>query len=282
VSRKVFDANLLMTVSEGSSMNSVGAKVVILAGGLGTRLREETEFRPKPMIDIGNRPILWHIMKIYAVFGYTDYIICLGYKGEMIRDYFFNYELRHRDFTITLGSGEFALHNDHNEHGWRVTLVNTGNDTMTAGRVKRVAPYLRAQRFMLTYGDGVADIDISRLMAFHQKHHKLATVTGVRPLSRYGELSVRDGLVEVFDEKPQVRGGWINGGFFVFEPEVLDLIDGDEESLETGVLVKLARLGELGVYQHDGFWQCMDNYREMQLLNELWRVGKAPWKLYAD
>jgi len=252
-------------------------KVVILAGGLGTRLREETEYRPKPMVEIGGRPILWHIMKIYAGHGFTDFIVCLGYKGDMIRDYFLNYRIRNCDFTIALDTQQITVYGNHNETGWKVTLVETGDTTMTGGRVKRIAQYLEGQPFMVTYGDGVADVDVTRLVEFHRRHGKLGTVTGVRPSSRYGELSIRDGMVRVFQEKPQVHEGCINGGFFVFEPSVLDLIEGDKSTLEDGMLSGLAKRGELAVYRHEGFWQCMDTYRETQLLNEMWRSGKAPW-----
>ena len=253
-------------------------KVAILAGGLGTRLREETEYRPKPMVEIGSRPILWHIMKIYAAHGFTDFVICLGYKGDVIRNYFLEYETRNRDFTVTLGCGQIETHDSHSEDGWRVTLSDTGEKTMTGGRIKRIGRFLGGEPFMVTYGDGVANIDIRRLMALHARHGKLATVTAVRPSSRYGELGVEDGMVRVFREKPQVHGGWINGGFFVFEPGVLDLIEGDHDTLETGLLVKLADAGELAVYQHEGFWQCMDTYREMQELEDLWSRGTAPWR----
>jgi glucose-1-phosphate cytidylyltransferase len=252
-------------------------KVVILAGGLGTRLREETEYRPKPMVEIGGRPILWHIMKIYATHGFTDFVICLGYKGDAIRDYFLNYEMRNRDFTITLGSHDIQTYGDHHERGWRITLAETGLNTMTGGRLRRAARYLGEHAFMATYGDGVADVDVTRLLAFHRSRGKLATITGVRPSSRYGELSVDNGMVKLFREKPQVHEGWINGGFFVFEPQVLDLIGGDEDTLEVNLLMKLAERGELAVYQHDGFWQCMDTYREVQMLNDLWSGGKPPW-----
>jgi glucose-1-phosphate cytidylyltransferase len=255
--------------------------VVILCGGLGTRLREETEYRPKPMVEIGSRPILWHIMKCYAHHGYTEFVLCLGYKGDMIRDYFLNYENRNRDVTVTLGSRDVEIHNAHAEAGWRVTLAETGELTLTGGRLKRVAPYL-GERFMVTYGDGVANVDIKNLVAFHEQHGKLGTVTAVHPASRFGELALAEGMVEVFQEKPQVREGWINGGFFVFQRPVLDLVAGDEESLEQGLLVKLASMKELAVYQHSGFWQCMDTYRETMALNELWRSGKAPWALWSQ
>jgi glucose-1-phosphate cytidylyltransferase len=257
-------------------------KVVILAGGLGTRLREETEYRPKPMVLIGGRPILWHIMKIYATHGFTDFVICLGYKGDVIRDYFLNYETRNRDFTITLGCGKVETHDSHAEDGWRVTLADTGEKTMTGSRIKRIQHYLGGEPFMVTYGDGVANVDIRRLVALHARHGKLATVTAVRPSSRYGELCVENGMVRVFQEKPQLgAGGWVNGGFLVFEPGALDLIGGSDETLEAGLLAKLADAGELAVYQHEGFWQCMDTYRETELLNEMWRRNCAEWKIWS-
>lgn len=255
-------------------------KVVILCGGLGTRLREETEFKPKPMIEIGGRPILWHIMKIYAHCGYDDFVMALGYKGDIIRDYFLHYEMRNRDFTITLGNRNIEIHGGHSEDGWRVTLAETGANTLTGGRLRRMAQYLGGKTFMTTYGDGIADINLNALMECHRKMEKLGTVTAVRPSSRFGELSIANGIVNVFKEKPQVHEGWINGGFFVFEPDVLDMIEGDGETLEQGLLVKLAKKGQLAVYQHEGFWQCMDTYREMELLNEMWRSGNSPWKIW--
>lgn len=255
-------------------------KVVILAGGLGTRLREETEFKPKPMVEIGGRPILWHIMKGYTHFGYTEFVLCLGYKGDVIRDYFLNYEIRNSDVTVTLGSRQIEVHNGHPETGWKVTMAETGEKTMTGGRLKRVTPYLTGGRFLLTYGDAVASVNIKDVVAFHERHGKLGTVTAVHPSSRFGELSIEKNMVEVFQEKPQVNSGWINGGFFVFEQKVLDLITGDDDSLEQGLLVKLAEMKQLAVYQHDGFWQCMDTFREMELLNELWRTGETPWSVW--
>jgi glucose-1-phosphate cytidylyltransferase len=255
-------------------------KVVLLAGGLGTRLREETEFRPKPMVDVGGRPILWHIMKSYAHYGFTDFVVCLGYKGDVIRDYFLNYENRHRDVTVTLGTRDVDVLTNHAEAGWRVTLAETGDKTLTGGRLRRVAPYLGRDRFMVTYGDGVADIDIRRLMAFHEAHGRLGTITAVRPSSRFGEVVIDRGVVQAFAEKPQVQAGWINGGFFVFEPGVLDLLTGDEESLEQSVLEKLTAMKQLAVYEHHGFWQCMDTYREMEFLNDLWVRDRASWAVW--
>lgn len=255
-------------------------KVVILAGGLGTRLREETEYRPKPMVEIGGRPILWHIMKTYSCYGHTDFVICLGYKGDVIREYFINYETHNRDFTVTLGTGHREIYNEHGETGWRVTLAETGEKTNTGGRLRRVGRYMKQETFMVTYGDGVADVDVRRLLEVHRRQGKLATITAVRPSSRYGEIRFEDDVVTLFREKPQVHEGWINGGFFVFEPEVFDLIEGDDDSLEVGLLTKLAERSQLAVYRHDGFWQCMDTYREMQALNEAWLCGHAPWKCW--
>lgn len=255
-------------------------KVVILAGGMGTRLREETEYRPKPMVQIGGRPMLWHIMKTYAHYGHNDFVICLGYKGEMIRDYFLNYETQNRDFAITLGSGKVEILGNHTEDGWRVTLADTGDKTMTGGRIKRIQKYITGETFFATYGDGVADIDIESLAAFHRRQGRLATVTAVRPSSRYGELAIEAGRVTLFREKPQVAEGWINGGFLVLEPQVFDLIEGDGDSLETGLLARLVEREQLAVYQHEGFWQCMDTYREMQQLDDLWARNAAPWRVW--
>jgi glucose-1-phosphate cytidylyltransferase len=207
-------------------------------------------------------------------------VICLGYRGDVIRDYFVNYEVRHRDVTVTLGSREVQVHGGHGEAGWSVTLAETGEGTHTGGRLGRVARYLDGDRFMVTYGDGVADIDLSELQHFHRGHGKLATLTAVRPSSRFGEVTIDNGLVRAFHEKPQVQGAWINGGFFIFERAVLDLIEGDEESLEQSLLVKLTRMQQLAVYQHQGFWQCMDTPREVDLLNELWRQDKAAWAVW--
>ncbi len=252
-------------------------KVAILAGGLGTRLREETEFRPKPMVEIGGRPILWHIMKLYAHYGHTDFVICLGYKGSVIRDYFLNYRYHNSDFTVTLGSNDVDIHNGHSENGWRVTLAETGEQTMTAGRLKRIKKYVSDDLFLATYGDGVANVDLEALLETHHRKGRLATVTAVQPSSRFGELSAADGIVHTFDEKPQVSNSWVNGGFFVFHKSVLDMIREDSESLEKGLLVRLAERGQLAVHSHNGFWQCMDNLREMELLNKMWAQGNAPW-----
>jgi glucose-1-phosphate cytidylyltransferase len=256
-------------------------KVVLLAGGLGTRLREETEFKPKPMVEIGGRPILWHIMKLYAHYGYTDFIICLGYKGDVIRDYFLNYRSRNCDVTLTLGSPLIEVHNGHTECGWRVTLAETGARTMTAGRLRRIRQYIGDdQCFLATYGDGVADINIPALVAAHKASGKSATVTAVRPSARFGELSLENGMVKTFEEKPQVSNSWINGGFLVMNTDVLGLVNDESESLEKDLLMRLASDNQLAVYQHSGFWQCMDTLRESELLDKMWQAGKAPWNVW--
>jgi glucose-1-phosphate cytidylyltransferase len=255
-------------------------KVVILAGGKGTRIREATEHRPKPMIEIGGRPILWHIMKLYAHQGFNDFVICLGYKGDVIRDYFLNYEARNADVTVTLGQRSVHLHDAVEEAGWNVTLSETGDETLTGGRLKRISRHVRDQEFMVTYGDGVADVNLAKLLEEHRKRGCLATVTAVHPASRFGELSIGSGVVQLFQEKPQVHEGWINGGFFVFNPTILDLITGDDDSLEAGLLARLASQNQLAVHQHDGFWQCMDTFREYQLLNDRWESGDAPWAVW--
>ncbi|MFI5304246.1 MAG: glucose-1-phosphate cytidylyltransferase [Nitrospiria bacterium] len=256
-------------------------KVVILSGGLGTRLREETEFKPKPMLQIGENPILWHIMKSYSCYGHKDFVLCLGYKGEIIRDYFFNYDLHHSSVMLELGTKKvLKINSEHDERDWKLWMVDTGQDTLTGGRLKRVQKYISDDVFMVTYGDGVADINIQKLLEFHYSHGKLATVTAVRPSSRFGELTIEGNQVKSFREKPQVQAGWINGGFFVFQKEAFDFLSGDQESLEQGLLEKLTGKNELAVFLHDGFWQCMDTYREMQLLNDLWKQKKAPWKIW--
>ncbi|MCJ7444965.1 MAG: glucose-1-phosphate cytidylyltransferase [Methanotrichaceae archaeon] len=257
-------------------------KVVILCGGMGARLREETEYRPKPLVEIGEKPILWHIMKIYSYYGFRDFILCLGYKGKMIKDYFINYEIMNCDFTVDLGSRYFEIHNKHEEKDWRITLAETGEKAMTGARVKRIEKYVDTTSFMLTYGDGVADLDIRQLFKFHKAHGRIGTVTGVRPTSRFGELIVEeDNRVSEFSEKPQVREGFINGGFFVFEREFFDyLLDDDACVLEKKPLEKLSQKGDLMVYKHDGFWQCMDTYRDVQLLSNLWLSPERLWKVW--
>lgn len=254
-------------------------QTMILCGGMGTRLREETEYRPKPMVEIGGRPILWHIMKLYASQGFTDFIVCLGYKGDRIKEYFLNYEAMNTDFTIELGQPRLDYHAEHGEGGWRVTLVDTGIETMTGARVKRAARYLTGDRFMLTYGDGVSDVDVRSLVSFHDRSGAVGAVTGVRPSSRFGELLASGDRVRQFSEKPQTHAGLINGGFFVFTRDILRYLDDDPGCvLEREPLERLAQDNQLAVFEHHGFWQCMDTYRDFQLLNQLWDSGKAPWK----
>jgi len=257
-------------------------KVAILAGGFGTRLAEETEVRPKPMVEIGGRPILWHIMKIYDHFGFKDFVIALGYRGEYIKRYMVEYCSLSSDLSIDLGSNSVRPHGSATPE-WHVDLIDTGQDTNTGGRIKRLAPYLGSGTFMLTWGDGVADIDLGKLLAFHRAHGKLITLTAARPPARFGALEIRDGgRVEKFTEKPQIGEGWINGAFFVCEPEVFDYIDGDAVQFEKEPLEALAQDGQLMAYQHEGFWQCMDTLRDKYLLNRLWSSGHAPWKLWKE
>lgn len=255
-------------------------KVVILAGGFGTRIRDVADDIPKPMIPIGRYPILWHIMKWYAKFGHTDYILCLGHKGQMIKSFFLDYEAHTRDITLTLGTGGgIEYHSDHDESNWRITLADTGLNTMTGARIKRIKQYVDGEQFMLTYGDGVSDVDLDKLLAFHRSHGKILTVTGVRPPGRFGELDARpNGEVTAFNEKPQATGGRISGGFFVASPGIFDYLD-DEEDLvfEREPLRGLVRDEQLFMYEHNGFWQPMDTSREYQLLNALYEGGKAPW-----
>ena len=256
-------------------------KVVILCGGKGTRLQEETTLRPKPMVEIGGQPILWHIMKIYAAYGYNEFIVALGYKGEVIKDYFLNYYYLRNSFSIHLSDGQVDVH-DVGREDWLVHLIDTGLHTQTGGRIKRLAEWIGGETFMMTYGDGVANIDINELVAFHRRHGKLATVTAVRPPARFGGLLFDGDLVAKFTEKPQIGEGWINGGFFVLEPEVLDYIEGDETIFEREPLERLAEDGQLVAYKHDGFWQCMDTLRDVRLLESLWQSGKPPWKVWDD
>jgi glucose-1-phosphate cytidylyltransferase len=252
-------------------------KAVILAGGLGTRLREETEFRPKPMVEIGGRPILWHIMKHLSTYGIREFVIAVGYKGEMIKDYFLNYETRNNDFTVQLGQREaISIHGGHDESDWEVTVADTGQETLTGGRIRRVAKYLSDEPFLVAYGDGLSNVDISALVSTHASHHSLATVTITQPPSRYGVVHLNGDLVEGFQEKPRLDG-WVNIGYFIFEPRALEYVVNDG-SLELTPLVSLARDGELGAYRHNGFWQPMDTFREATLLNDLWNSGAAPWR----
>lgn len=256
-------------------------KAVILAGGLGTRLSEETVVKPKPMVEIGSRPILWHIMKIYSAHDINDFIICCGHKGYVIKEYFANYFLHMSDVTFNMKDNSMHVHHNKVE-SWKVTLVDTGESTMTGGRLKRVKEYLKGEEsFCFTYGDGVGDVNISETIAFHKKHGKFATLTATRPPGRYGALKFgTDDIIENFQEKPDGDGSWINGGFFVLNPRVIDLIEGDETSWEEGPLKQLATNGELMAFKHDGFWQPMDTLREKNMLNELWNSAKAPWKIW--
>lgn len=253
-------------------------KAVILAGGLGTRISEETHLKPKPMIEIGGRPILWHIMKMYSAHGINDFIICCGYKGYVIKEYFANYFLHMSDVTFDLAHNSMEVHQRYAEP-WKVTLVDTGEQTLTGGRLKRVAPYVaNEEAFCFTYGDGVADLDIAAEIAFHRSHGKLATVTAVQPPGRYGALQLSGHMVTGFTEKPRGDGGLINGGFFVLSPRCIDLIAGDQTSWESEPLATLARQGELAAFTHDGFWQPMDTLRDKTSLEELWVSNKAPWR----
>lgn len=255
-------------------------KVVILAGGLGTRISEETVVRPKPMVEIGGRPILWHIMKIYSHYGFNEFVICLGFKGYMIKEYFSNYFLHMSDVTFDVMNNTMLIHERHVEP-WKVTLVDTGADTMTGGRIRRIASYLGNETFMLTYGDGVSDVNISKLLEYHKSHGKLATVTALQPTGRYGALNIDESnQVVSFQEKVAGDGSWINGGFFVLEPGVLDLIAGDRVIFEREPLERLAMNMNLVAYKHDGFWCAMDTLRDKIALEEVWSTGKAPWKLW--
>jgi len=255
-------------------------KVVILAGGLGTRLSEETVLRPKPMVEIGGKPILWHIMKIYSHYGFNDFVICLGFKGYMIKEYFSNYFLHMSDVTFDMSNNSMEVHQQ-NAEPWRVTLVDTGQESMTGGRVKLVAQYLDNGPFMLTYGDGVASVNITELVAYHRRHGREATITSVQPIGRFGALALAaDNGVLGFQEKPKGDGSWVNGGFFVLEPSVLERIDSDTTVFEKEPLESLARDGQLIAYKHDGFWQPMDTLRDKHYLEDLWSNGNAPWKVW--
>lgn len=254
-------------------------KVVLLAGGLGTRISEESHLRPKPMIEIGGKPVLWHIMKIYSHYGLNDFIVCCGYKGYVIKEYFANYFMHLSDVTFDLKNNKMQVHNSTSEP-WNVTLVDTGESTMTGGRIKRVKDYIGNEPFCLTYGDGVADIDIGKLLAFHKAHGRMATLTATQPPGRFGALSIDGTKINSFKEKPVGDGNWINGGFFVLDPKVLDLIDNDETIWEKKPLEKLAESDNLQSFYHDGFWQPMDTLRDKTHLEELWSKQKAPWKVW--
>lgn len=251
-------------------------QVVILAGGLGTRLAEVTDTIPKPMVPIGMRPILWHIMKIYDRFGYRDFMLALGYKGEVIKDYFLNYHARQSNLTVELKSGH-VRYNDPTAEDWTVSMIDTGMASMTGGRLLRLKRHLQSRTFMLTYGDGLSNVDISSLLEFHKSHKRLATVTAVRPAARFGGLQLVDQSVAAFREKPQTGEGWINGGFFVFEPEIFDYLADDHTVLEQLPLENLAREGQLMAFEHTGYWQCMDTVRDRDALQAAWATGNAPW-----
>jgi len=253
-------------------------KVVILAGGLGTRLAEETEVKPKPMVEIGGLPILWHIMKHYSYYGFKEFFIALGYKGEVIKRYFLDYYTLDGSLSVDLSSGNVQRHEKECED-WVVHLMDTGQDTLTGGRVKRLESLLRASTFMVTYGDGVGDVDLQGLLKFHRSHGRIATITAVRPPSRFGGLVFDGEMVSAFAEKSQIGEGWINGGFLVLEPAIFDYLEGDNSSLEADALERLAADGQLAAYRHDGFWQCMDTLRDKRLLEKLWQEGRAPWKV---
>ena len=257
-------------------------KAVILAGGLGTRLAEETDIKPKPMVEIGGKPILWHILKIYSAYGINDFIVCLGYKGYVIKEYFANYFLHSCDVTFDLGNNRMDVHNK-NAEPWRVTLIDTGDETMIGGRIKRIIDYVKQDDcFCLTYGDGVSDVDVAELIKFHQSQKKLATVTGVQPPGRFGAIEMDGTLATGFKEKPQGDGGWINGGFFVLSPKVVEYIEGDATVWEKEPMEDLAKDGQLSVYRHDGFWHPMDTLRDKRFLESLWDENKAPWKVWTE
>lgn len=256
-------------------------KVVILCGGLGTRLREETEFRPKPMVEVGGRPILWHIMKSYAHHGFRDFVLCLGYRGSTIKDYFLNYEAMNNDFSICLGqSSHIRYHGQHTEQGFSVTLADTGLESMTGGRIRRIQKYTDGDTFLLTYGDGLSDVDLGALVEFHKSHGKIATVTTVRPISRFGMIELgKEDKVARFTEKP-TTDGWMSAGYFVLNREVFDYLGGDDCIFEREPMARLAAEGQLMAYRHEGFFYAMDTYREYQILNQLWSSQQAPWKTW--
>jgi glucose-1-phosphate cytidylyltransferase len=253
-------------------------KVIVLAGGLGTRLAEYTEVMPKPMVTVGGHPILWHILNTYARFGHTDFFLALGYKAELVKEFFFHFYSLKSDFTVDLATGGITYHNSPARVNWRVTLADTGLNTMTGGRVKRMRHHIGNETCLLTYGDGVADIDINALLKFHRSHGKMVTVTAVHPVARFGEIALEGDRVSSFQEKPQTGQGWINGGYFVFEPAFFDLIEGDMTILEREPLERATAMGELMAYRHNGFWACMDTKRDRDMLEEMWNSGKAPWR----
>jgi glucose-1-phosphate cytidylyltransferase len=256
-------------------------KAVILAGGLGTRLSEETSIKPKPMVEVGGRPILWHIMKTYSAHGITDFIVCCGYKGYVIKEYFANYFLHMSDVTFDMRFNQMNVHAG-NAEPWRVTLIDTGEETMTGGRLKRVKEHIGTETFCFTYGDGVSNVNVSELVKFHKEQGNLATLTAVQPPGRFGAISLSEGqtVISKFNEKPEGDGAWINGGYFVLEPDVIDFIEGDSVMWEHEPLAKIAELGQLSAYRHDGFWHPMDTLRDKQYLDNLYKAGKAPWKVW--
>ncbi len=256
-------------------------KVVIFCGGLGTRLREETEFRPKPMVPVGDRPILWHIMKIYAHYGHKDFVLCLGYKGEIIKEYFRNYHWNTSDVTLRLGAKpQIKYHNQHDEEDWSVTLVDTGQATMTGGRLKRALKFIEDDTFLLTYGDGVTNSNINDSITFHRAQKRIVTITAVQPSGRFGDIDIKNSKVVAFREKPERETGFINGGFFVMDKRIDSYLKDDTTVLEQEPLNRLAAGGQIAAFQHSGFWQCMDTYREQQLLTNMWSSGRAPWKVW--
>jgi glucose-1-phosphate cytidylyltransferase len=255
-------------------------KTAILAGGMGSRLAEETEYKPKPMVEVGGRPLLWHIMQHYAHFGHNEFVVALGYKGEYIKRYMIDYGLTEDDLTIQVGTGDVLRHGNRRPD-WTVDLVDTGLPTMTGGRIKRLRQYLDEQTFFLTWGDGVSDVNIDELLKFHRRHGKLATVTAVRPPARFGCMVFEGDRVREFSEKPQTSEGWINGAYFVLEPEIFEYIEGDATPWEREPMERLARDGQLMAFRHDGFWQCMDTLRDRKLLQSLWETGRAPWKVWS-
>lgn len=256
-------------------------KVVIFCGGLGTRLREETEFRPKPMVPIGSQPILWHIMKFYAAQGHKEFVLCLGYKGEVIKEYFRNYHWNTSNVTIRLGENpEVRYHNTHDEEDWTVTLLDTGQNTMTGGRLKRALRYVPDDTFLLTYGDGLCNSDINASIAFHRQHRPILTVTAVQPAGRFGDLTLDGPQITAFQEKPEQQAAYINGGFFVVDRRISDYLDGDDTVFEQEPMNTLAAENKICAFTHTGFWQCMDTYREQQMLTQMWQAGKPPWKVW--
>jgi len=260
-------------------MKTEPMKVVILAGGLGTRLSEETVIKPKPMVEIGGNPILWHIMKIFSQYGFNDFIICLGYKGYVIKEYFANYFLHMSDVTIDIKNNKIEIHQNYSEP-WKISLIDTGDNTMTGGRVKRIQSYIGDETFMLTYGDGLSDVNIPNLIKFHKKHGQIGTLTAIRPVGRFGALELSGPSVTTFLEKPEGEGGYINGGFFVFEPQLFDYLKDDATILERSPLETLAKERQLNAFKHEGFWHPMDTLRDKNYLENLWSSGKAPWKVW--